>query len=101
MDAGSQSTSDAAEERSYLSCPDVAACFSSIMYEENNQLCLVLPPLPTTALPSELQPPNMNDYPDFKEDLLCVADQLDLPVFQENAHWLHAQNLLKDLSEKL
>ena len=61
----------------------------------------VLPPLPTTALPSELQPPNMNDYPDFKEDLLCVADQLDLPVFQESAHWLHAQNLLKDLSEKL
>ena len=42
----------------------------------------VLPPLPTTALPSELQPPNMNDYPDFKEDLLCVEDQLDLPVFQ-------------------
>ena len=61
----------------------------------------VLPPLPTTAIPGELQPPNMNDYPDFKADLFCVADQLDLPVFQENAHRLHAQNLLKDLSEKL
>ena len=26
---GSQSTSDTAEERSYMSCPDIAACFNS------------------------------------------------------------------------
>ena len=28
-DEGSQSTSDTAEERSYMSCPDIAACFNS------------------------------------------------------------------------
>ena len=27
---GSQSTSDTAEERSYMSCPDIAACFNSV-----------------------------------------------------------------------
>ena len=61
----------------------------------------VLPPLPTRDLPSELEAPNMNDCPDFKQDLLCVVDQLDLPVFQESARWVHAQGLLKDLSDKL
>ena len=29
-DEGSQSTSDTAEERSYMSCPDIAACFNSV-----------------------------------------------------------------------
>ena len=29
-DEGSQSTSDIAEERSYMSCPDIAACFNSV-----------------------------------------------------------------------
>ena len=28
-DEDSQSTSDTAEERSYMSCPDIAACFNS------------------------------------------------------------------------
>ena len=29
-DEGSQSTSDPAEERSYMACPDIVACFNSI-----------------------------------------------------------------------
>ena len=33
-DEGSQSTSDTAEERSYMSCPDIAACFNSAITEK-------------------------------------------------------------------
>ena len=31
---GSQSTSDTAEERSYMSCPDIASCFNSVSTKE-------------------------------------------------------------------
>ena len=34
-DEGSRSSSDRAEERSYLSCPDIAQCFQHRFYEED------------------------------------------------------------------